>query len=378
MKTITVSKRAKVINELLDRARRQNLTIRSSDGHEFILAEVDDFDREIALTRRNKRLMKLLDRRARRKGTVPLVEAKARLGLHGGARMTRTIGLTCVVLALLAQPFAISIALADERLEGIACRSVHLQWQAPEGVAFYNEITPAKSADGTYFCVCGFNMGYYGIQELASGKKLLIFSVWDPGRQNDKIAVAEDKRVRMLYKDEAVRTGRFGGEGTGGQSFFDYDWKIGETYRFLVTAKVEGERTAFAAWFFVPEKKEWKHLVTFSTLTAGKRLSGYYSFIEDFRRNRVSATKVREARFGNGWIKTKDDKWVALTRARFTADRNPVTNINAGIAGERFLLVTGGDTQNTSTPLGQSMERPAGGASTPPELPSSALEETKN
>lgn len=265
----------------------------------------------------------------------------------------------CIIIILLASSVYITVANADERLKGIACRSVHLQWQAPEGVAFYNEIIPDKSSDGTYFCVCGFNMGYYGIQELANGKKVLIFSVWDPGKQNDPNAVEQEQRVKLLYQGEGVRIGRFGGEGTGGQSFFDYDWKVGETYRLLVTAKVEDKRTAFGAHFFLPEKKEWKHLVTFSTLTAGKYLSGYYSFIEDFRRNRISATKVREARFGNGWVKTKDGRWIALTRAQFTADRNPVTNINAGIVGDRFLLVTGGDAQNTSTPLWQSMNGPS-------------------
>ena len=30
---------------------------------------------------------------------------------------------------------------ADERLEGIACRSVHLSYPAEQGAAFYNELT---------------------------------------------------------------------------------------------------------------------------------------------------------------------------------------------------------------------------------------------
>src|SRR5262249_23708686 len=124
---------------------------------------------------------------------------------------------------------------ADERLAGIACRSVHLRYPAAAGVAFYNEVTVAQSAPGTYFAVCGWDTGYYGIQELGNGKKLLIFSVWDSG-QNDPKAVAKDQRVQLLHKDKAVRVGRFGGEGTGGQSFFDYDWQVGQTYRLLVTA----------------------------------------------------------------------------------------------------------------------------------------------
>jgi hypothetical protein len=81
MKTVTISRRARGINALLEQARRRNLILRSADGHEFILAEVDDFDREIELTRQNKELMELLDQRAKQTKTIPLDEVRAELGL---------------------------------------------------------------------------------------------------------------------------------------------------------------------------------------------------------------------------------------------------------------------------------------------------------
>lgn len=277
----------------------------------------------------------------------------------------RTIFFFGTVAALLLH-IASGSSRADERLEGIACRSVHLQYTAPESIAFYNEVTVGKSSEGTYFCVCGFNRGYYGIQELRGGRKLLIFSVWDPGRQDNPDAVREERRVKVLQRASDVRVRRFGNEGTGGQSFFDYDWKVGETYRFLVTAERHGERTDFTAYFYIPEKKEWKRLVTFSTLAGGRLLRGHYSFVEDFRRNRVSATKARRARFGNGWVRTPGGRWVELARARFTADRNPVTNIDAGVAERRFFLATGGETRNTHTKLWQHAERPVSAAKDSP------------
>lgn len=270
-----------------------------------------------------------------------------------------------VLLAFVTLGSASMAVRGDERLKGIACRSVHLGYPAAEGTAFYNEMTADRSAPGTYFMACGWDKGYFGMQELGDGKKLLIFSVWDSG-QNDPKAVAADKRVKLLHRDAKVRIGRFGGEGTGGQSFFDYDWKIGQTYRFLVTAKTNGERTEYAGWFYVPEDKVWKHLVTFSTLTGGKPLRGYYSFIEDFKRDRVSATKARSAHFSNGWIKSKDGEWTPLTKARFTADGNPVVNINAVLDGARFVLATGGDTTNKDTKLRALMELPAKDKRTPP------------
>ena len=246
---------------------------------------------------------------------------------------------------------------ADEKLKDVACRSVHLNYPGPEATVFYNEVKVEKSAEGTYFAVCGWSKGYYGIQELANGKKLLIFSVWDPGQQNDPKSVEEKQRVRLLHQDKDVRIGRFGGEGTGGQSFYDFDWKVGTTYRFLVQAAPDGEtRTAYSGWFFHPEKKEWKHLVTFSTIGKGTLLTGYYSFIEDFRRNKISATKEREATFGNGWVLSKEGKWVALEKANFTGDSNPAANINAKVVDDRFYLGTGGTIKNDDAKLRDSLK----------------------
>lgn len=255
---------------------------------------------------------------------------------------------------------------ADEQLKGVACRSVHLWYAADKGTAFYNEVTVRKSAPGTYFMVCGWDKGYFGIQELGSGKKVILFSVWDSG-QNNPDAVKKEKRTKLLHKDEAVRIGRFGGEGTGGQCFFDYDWKTGRTYRFLVRAKKNQDRTEYAGYFFVPETKTWKHLVTFSTVTGGRPLGGYYSFVEDFKRDRVSVTKVRRAEYGGGWVLTKEETWTPLRQARFTADRNPATNINAGENRGRFFLATGGDTKNTDTTLNQRINLPGKAKNTRPE-----------
>ncbi|OFV96583.1 MAG: hypothetical protein A3H28_16070 [Acidobacteria bacterium RIFCSPLOWO2_02_FULL_61_28] len=81
MKTIQVSRQARTLNALLQRARRENVILRAADGNEFILAEIDDFSREIELTRQNKQLMKLLASRARKKATISLEEAKQELDI---------------------------------------------------------------------------------------------------------------------------------------------------------------------------------------------------------------------------------------------------------------------------------------------------------
>lgn len=236
---------------------------------------------------------------------------------------------------------------AQEEKKPRAARSVHLWYSAPDATIFYNEVTVEESYPGSYFCVCGFNHGYFGIQELTrSGKKVVIFSVWDPGKQNNPNAVEQEKRVKVLHQGEGVSISRFGNEGTGGKSMFGYQWKIGQTYKCLVKATVEGDKTTYAAYFYLNESQQWKHLASFQTITKGDNLKGYYSFVEDFYRNRVSAMKRRKARYGNGWVHTVSGDWLALTRARFTADRTPTLNIDAGVVDNAFFLATGGDTKN--------------------------------
>jgi hypothetical protein len=81
MKTVYISPRLKSVNTLLHQAKRKSLILRSADGFEFILAEVNDFDREIELTRKNKKLMAFLEERAKETKTVSAAEARARLGV---------------------------------------------------------------------------------------------------------------------------------------------------------------------------------------------------------------------------------------------------------------------------------------------------------
>jgi hypothetical protein len=234
------------------------------------------------------------------------------------------------------------IGLGADDKEFRAARSVHLSYPAPEGLFFYNEVVVEQSVNGSYFMACGWKTGYFGIQQLdGPDDKVVLFSVWDPTKGDDPNAVKPDERVEVLYQGEGVRIKRFGGEGTGGQCMWKYNWQIGQTNRFLVDAKVEGKKSAFTAWFFAGDS--WKKLATFRT--QGQALSGYYSFIEDFRRDGKSVQETRRARFGNGWVQAIPGDWGALSQAKFTASNaewESKQNINAGIEDGVFFLATGG------------------------------------
>ena len=128
----------------------------------------------------------------------------------------------------------------------ISARSVHMWHPAPDAEWMYGEVTVEKSVPGSYFAAICFSCGYCGIQELYDGKKVAIFSVWDPGDPFDFKAKADnvDEKVRTknLYAGEGVAISRFGGEGTGGKSMLPFDWKIGETYRFAIHSRQDTGR----------------------------------------------------------------------------------------------------------------------------------------
>ncbi|MBM4093049.1 MAG: hypothetical protein FJ276_27115 [Planctomycetes bacterium] len=81
MKTVAVPPQAAEIIALLEQARDDELLVRTADGSEFLLTAIDEFDREIARTRQNAKLMALLDERAKQTKTIPLDEVKRQLGL---------------------------------------------------------------------------------------------------------------------------------------------------------------------------------------------------------------------------------------------------------------------------------------------------------
>jgi hypothetical protein len=81
MKTIDLANVSKDVAGLLDQARQDDLVVRLADGSEFMLLAIDDFDLEIARTRANPNLMKLLDDRAKQTKQIPLDQVKHRFGV---------------------------------------------------------------------------------------------------------------------------------------------------------------------------------------------------------------------------------------------------------------------------------------------------------
>ncbi|XP_038059778.1 uncharacterized protein LOC119730816 [Patiria miniata] len=230
-----------------------------------------------------------------------------------------------------------------------AARSVHLRYDLPDNVpCVCNEVCVDETRKGSYFCVIGFSRGYCGIQELSDGQKKLIFSVWDSESNNDP---TPENRVKVTYSGEGVEVSRFGNEGTGGKTMMPFDWKIEVPVKFKMEARDEdGVWTSFSCFVFIETSSSWFHIATLKTIANGDLLKSVYSFVEDFRRDFKSYEETRMAKFGDCFALNGDCE-TECRRAMFTADGSPCKNIDAGCLDTKFFLETGGQTQNTHTPL---------------------------
>ncbi len=81
MKTIVPNGEAPSLQELLHLACEENLILRAIDGKEFLLAEVDDFEQEVALVRQQQDLMALLEERSKANQTYTLDQVREILDL---------------------------------------------------------------------------------------------------------------------------------------------------------------------------------------------------------------------------------------------------------------------------------------------------------
>lgn len=93
MKTVTISSRSKIVNELLTLAAQDDLLLQTADGTQFVLSrltqaesfqigESDELVQELTESRKNDAFMKFLDQRgSRAKGRrgTPLAEVREKL-----------------------------------------------------------------------------------------------------------------------------------------------------------------------------------------------------------------------------------------------------------------------------------------------------------
>jgi hypothetical protein len=76
MKAIHVSKTSPTLREVLELAGEDNVLLQTSEGRQFVLAEIDDFAEEVAKVRNNKTIMRLLGNRSKEAGRFTLRQVR--------------------------------------------------------------------------------------------------------------------------------------------------------------------------------------------------------------------------------------------------------------------------------------------------------------
>lgn len=220
--------------------------------------------------------------------------------------------------------------------------SVHLNYRLPKDKTiewFYNEVTVPEEYDkvSSYYMACGFGEGYFGFQNNSPERRKVLFSVWSPYVTDDAREIPDSLRIKLLKKGETVKVQDFGGEGSGGQSFMPYDWKPGNTYKFLMRVRPDGKgSTVYTAYFCDATDGKWRLMASFLRPVTDTWYRNAHSFLENY--NPLMGYKTRRAQYNNQWACTNDGEWIPVTEAVFT-------HCDTGKTGKR-LDYTGGCDEN--------------------------------
>ncbi len=258
--------------------------------------------------------------------------------------------------------------------------SVHLGYDLPEGDTewFYNEVTVPEDGETmhSYYMAAGFGEGYFGMQYNSPAERRILFSVWSPFDTQDPKDIPDDQKIKMLRRGKDVHIGEFGNEGSGGQSYLRYPWKAGETYKFLMHVRPDGNgNTVYTAYFYATDDNEWRLIASFLRPQTDTWYRHPHSFLENF--NPEQGYLSRKVLFGNQWARSKEGKWTRLTDATFTHDATAKARVRLDYQGgnapdNRFYLKMGGFF-NESVPMGTKFHcEPTGLA---PEIDWQALEQ---
>ncbi|MDD2600611.1 MAG: DUF3472 domain-containing protein [Kiritimatiellae bacterium] len=235
----------------------------------------------------------------------------------------------------------------DEFYWGRRGPSVHLNLAPPNDAGdilyFYNEVTVPAGNDvlGSYYMATGFSVGYFGIQANSPTERRVLFSVWSPFKTDNPKEIPADQQVILLKKGPDVQAGKFGGEGSGGQSFRKYLWKTDVTYRFLLKAEpAENNSSDFTAWFFAPEIGRWELMASFRRPKTTTYVRNVHGFLENFRPD--TGHLDRKVLYSNQWIYSTDKKWREITEFSFSCDatghKKNRLDFTGGSEGQHFFL----------------------------------------
>lgn len=187
--------------------------------------------------------------------------------------------------------------------------------------------------------------GYCGMQSSPQGKNY-IFSLWDPNTTN--------KEITADYIGDGTTVKKFGGEGTGLQSFnYKISWKPNEWYSFVTRIWNINEKSYYGFWIFDHKNETWYHIVTMNYPVKNLNFSSRTcAFIEDWMGN---GSEIREIHRKNGWKRKINSEWFPFTEgtiSRVYPDAgcsNYINNYDGGVIDDYFFIKSGGTISANNT-----------------------------
>ena len=242
--------------------------------------------------------------------------------------------------------------------------SVHLNYEMPSETIewFYNEVTVPEGNDvlASYYMANGFGEGYFGMQANSPTERRVLFSVWSPFDTQDPSLIPDSLQIKMIRRGEGVHVGEFGNEGSGGQSYLRYDWKAGNTYKFLTQIKPTGKgSTIYTSYFYATDEGRWRLIASFLRPETVTHYERAHSFLENFSPEQGYLT--RKVYFGNQWYRTIDGEWIAGSKSSFSHDATAKQGVRIDYKGgyeqdeNKFYLQNCGFFSD-STPFGSKFE----------------------
>ena len=235
--------------------------------------------------------------------------------------------------------------------------SVHMGYTLPKDDIewFYNEITVPKEGEtiSSYYMVAGYGEGYFGMQYNSTTERRILFSVWSPYETDKPGDIPLEYQIVLKRKGPDVHIGEFGNEGSGGQSYLKYNWKAGETYKFLMQVHPDGKgNTIYTAYFFATDDNEWRLIASFLRPKTSTWYTNAHSFLENFSPNQGYLS--REVSYSNQWSLSNSGTWTRLTNGKFTNDGTAAAGLRLDYQGGvldngSFYLKMGGFFNESTT-----------------------------
>ena len=293
------------------------LAIKSPDGSSKIKVTLGNESKEITIKNRDYENVNVGEFNIKAKG-YQFIKIK------GIDKSSNIIADLSAVLVGGPATMEIPIFVKDDFYYGRRGPSVHLTYVPntnDEMEWFYNEVTVPKGDDvlGSFFMATGFDGGYFGMQVNSNTERRILFSVFSPHDSQNPEQTPQDYKVLEIAKGSNVTVREFGNEGTGLQSFMDFDWKAGNTYKFLIRGVPSiNNSTDFTAFFYAPEIGKWQLISSLRRPFTNKYLSHFHSFLENFYPSTGHIT--RSVLFANQWVRDIKGQWHEMTKAEFTID----------------------------------------------------------